>query len=38
MKGVTDRAALARYHDAWHRAADRTPHGFPIELSSKDFE
>jgi nitrile hydratase accessory protein len=38
QKGVTDRAALARYHDAWHRAADRTPHGFPIELSSKDFE
>src|ERR1700690_179394 len=37
-KGGTDRAALARYHDAWHRAADRTPHGLPIELSSKDFE
>jgi nitrile hydratase accessory protein len=38
VKGVTDRAALARYHDAWDRAADRTPHGQPIELSSTDFE
>jgi len=38
QKGVADRAALARYHDAWHRAAGRTPHGLPIELSSKDFE
>lgn len=36
-KGVTDRAALARYHDAWDRAADRTPHGTPIELQPEDF-
>ena len=36
-KGVTDRATLARYHDAWDRAADRTPHGKPIELSPHDF-
>ncbi len=37
-KGVADRTTLTRYHDAWDRAADRTPHGMPIELSSKDFE
>jgi nitrile hydratase accessory protein len=36
-KGVTDRAMLARYHDAWDRAADRTPHGAPIELRKEDF-
>jgi len=28
---------LARYHDAWDRAADRTPHGQPIELTPDDF-
>ena len=36
-KGVTDRATLTRYHDAWDRAADRTPHGTPIELRPEDF-
>ena len=36
-KGVTDRARLARYRDAWDHAADRTPHGTPIELSPEDF-
>jgi nitrile hydratase accessory protein len=36
-KGVVDRAMLARYHDAWVRAADRTPHGAPIELRPEDF-
>jgi nitrile hydratase accessory protein len=36
-KGVTDRATLARYHDAWDHAADRTPHGTPIELRPEDF-
>jgi nitrile hydratase accessory protein len=36
-KGVTDRASLARYHDAWDHAADRTPHGTPIELRPEDF-
>ncbi len=36
-KGVADRATLARYHDAWDRAADRTPHGQPIELRREDF-
>jgi nitrile hydratase accessory protein len=36
-KGVTDAATLGRYHDAWDRAADRTPHGSPIELRAEDF-
>ena len=36
-KGVTDRGALARYRDAWDHAADRTPHGQPIELRPDDF-
>jgi len=35
---VTDRIALARYRDAWDRAAERTPHGQPIELRQQDFE
>jgi nitrile hydratase accessory protein len=36
-KGVTDAAALARYRYAWDRAAERTPHGAPIELQTEDF-
>ncbi len=36
-KGVADRAALSSYYDAWDRAADRTPHGVPIELKTEDF-
>ena len=36
--GVTDAETLARYHDAWDHAADRTPHGTPIELRPDDFE
>ena len=36
-KGVTDPATLKRYHDAWDRAGDRTPHGQPIELRESDF-
>jgi nitrile hydratase accessory protein len=36
-KGVTTADALARYYDAWDRAADRTPHGTPIELGPSDF-
>ncbi|HUI96309.1 MAG TPA: nitrile hydratase accessory protein [Xanthobacteraceae bacterium] len=35
--GVASRATLARYHDAWDHAADRTPHGQPIELRPDDF-
>jgi hypothetical protein len=29
---------LARTRDAWDRAAERTPHGAPIELAPQDFE
>ncbi len=36
-KGVATEATLARYRDAWERAADRTPHGTPIELRPDDF-
>jgi nitrile hydratase accessory protein len=36
-KGVTTPQALTRYYQAWDRAADRTPHGTPIELRSEDF-
>jgi nitrile hydratase accessory protein len=36
-KGVTDGKTLARYRDAWDHAADRTPHGKPIELTPDDF-
>jgi nitrile hydratase accessory protein len=36
-KGVTSSAALHRCRDAWDRAADRTPHGKPIELKPEDF-
>jgi nitrile hydratase accessory protein len=36
-KGVTDPATLARYRDAWDRAADVTPHGQPIILKPEHF-
>jgi nitrile hydratase accessory protein len=36
-KGLADAKELARYYDAWDRAADRTPHGLPIELRPDDF-
>jgi nitrile hydratase accessory protein len=36
-RGITDAASLARYRDAWDRAADRTPHGTPIVLQPEDF-
>ena len=36
-KGVTTQATLMRYRDAWDHAADRTPHGQPIELRAADF-
>jgi nitrile hydratase accessory protein len=36
-KGVTTAATLHRYRDAWDHAADRTPHGLPIELMPRDF-
>jgi nitrile hydratase accessory protein len=36
-KRLSDQAELARYRDAWKRAADRTPHGTAIELEPQDF-
>lgn len=36
-KGVTTAETLERYRDAWDHAADRTPHGEPIELRPDDF-
>jgi nitrile hydratase accessory protein len=36
-KGIADGTTLVRYHDAWDRAADRTPHGAPIALTVEDF-
>ena len=36
-KGVTSMETLHRYRDAWDHAADRTPHGLPIELRPEDF-
>ena len=36
-KGVATSDALHRYRDAWDHAADRTPHGQPIELRPEDF-
>ena len=36
-KGVTNRQTLDRYYHAWDHAADRTPHGTPIELKPEDF-
>ena len=36
-KGIASADTLTRYHDAWDRAADRTPHGLPIELKPEDF-
>jgi nitrile hydratase accessory protein len=36
-KGVATTETLHRYRDAWDHAADRTPHGSPIELRPEDF-
>ena len=36
-KGVASAETLGRYREAWDRAADRTPHGTPIELTPDDF-
>jgi nitrile hydratase accessory protein len=37
-KGVTNSESLTRYFEAWDHAADRTPHGDPIELRPGDFQ
>ncbi len=36
-KGVAPFETQHRYRDAWDHAADRTPHGSPIELLPEDF-
>ena len=36
-KGASSSEELATYVDAWDHAADRTPHGQPIELNAADF-
>lgn len=36
-KGVSSQEELARYRLAWGHAAERTPHGQPIELAPVDF-
>ncbi|KQX84823.1 nitrile hydratase accessory protein [Variovorax sp. Root473] len=36
-KGASSGDELARYRHAWDHAAERTPHGQPIELRGDDF-
>ena len=36
-KGASTADELAAYQRAWDHAADRTPHGQPIELAEQDF-
>jgi len=36
-KGAASPEMQRRYRDAWDHAADRTPHGQPIELKADDF-
>ena len=37
-KQLSTDAELKRYQQAWDHAADRTPHGRPIELRELDFK
>lgn len=37
QKGVASPELLDRYYQAWDHAADRTPHGQPLELKPEDF-
>jgi len=37
QRQLTDAATLERYRHAWEHAAERTPHGTPIELTDEDF-
>ena len=36
-KGISSPEELCRYQQAWDHAADRVPHGQPIELCERDF-
>lgn len=36
-KGLVSDEDLGRYRAAWARAAHRTPHGEPIDLTANDF-
>jgi nitrile hydratase accessory protein len=36
-KQLADAGTLRRYAEAWGHAAERTPHGTPIELRDEDF-
>jgi nitrile hydratase accessory protein len=36
-KGASSRTELVQCRDAWQHAAERTPHGQPIELQDRDF-
>jgi nitrile hydratase accessory protein len=36
-KGASSATELERFRRAWDHAADRTPHGEPIELRASDF-
>jgi len=36
-KGIANEKKLLQYQEAWHKAADRTPHGQPIVLSPEDL-
>ena len=36
-KGASSLSELQNYQCAWDHAADRTPHGKPIELTERDF-
>ena len=37
-RGLTSADELADLRGAWDRAAHRTPHGVPIELTDADFQ
>jgi hypothetical protein len=37
-KGASKDDELQRHRRAWDHAADRTPHGQPIELRAADFD
>lgn len=37
-RGASSDQELLRYRQAWNHAAERTPHGQPIELTPGDFD